>query len=50
VQVQLAAEDKTGTGIGNVKNRLQLLYPGSHVLQIHNNETNFVADLKLNLQ
>jgi hypothetical protein len=50
VQVQLAAEDKTGTGIGNVKNRLQLLYPGSHVLQIHDNETNFVADLKLNLQ
>lgn len=50
VQVQLDEEDKTGVGIENVKNRLQFLYPGSYTLMIADNETNFIADLKLTLQ
>lgn len=49
VQVQLDEEDKTGVGIENVKNRLQLLYAGLHTLLIEDNATTFTVLLNINL-
>ncbi len=36
-----------GIGLVNVTRRLELLYPGKHELQIHNNATNFKIELNL---
>lgn len=34
-----------GLGLGNIKRRLQLLYPGSHVLEIKDNSHTYVVNL-----
>ena len=39
-----------GIGIKNVKERLNLLYPGSHELHLHDLPEQFEVDLKLNYQ
>ncbi|MCK0160696.1 hypothetical protein [Allomuricauda sp. F6463D] len=39
----------SGVGLENIKNRLRLLYPNSHRLQITNNGATFLVDLTLNL-
>jgi LytS/YehU family sensor histidine kinase len=40
---------KSGTGINNVKKRLELLYPGKHELEITDEPEVFVVNLKLQL-
>lgn len=40
----------SGVGLENTKNRLQLLYPKSHDLQIWDDGKNYVVHLSLNLQ
>ncbi|RIV46736.1 sensor histidine kinase [Flagellimonas pelagia] len=39
----------SGVGLENIKNRLRLLYPDSHKLQITDNGETYVVDLNLNL-
>jgi two-component system LytT family sensor kinase len=39
-----------GTGIANVKRRLELLYPEKHILTIKNENTSFFVSLKLKLK
>ena len=50
VNVQMAHEDRTGTGIANTKTRLELLYPARHLLKITENEKEFSVSLTLILQ
>ncbi len=50
VNVQMAHEDKTGTGIVNTQNRLQLLYPARHLLKINDDEKEFTVSLTLILK
>ena len=45
----LDLQPKSGTGICNVKKRLDLLYPGKHELQISDQPEVFVVDLRLEL-
>ncbi len=40
---------KSGTGIDNVRKRLDLLYPGKHALDIKNNEKVFSIDLSIEI-
>ncbi|MFY1046094.1 sensor histidine kinase [Chryseobacterium sp. GP-SGM7] len=40
----------SGIGIGNVKKRLEILYPNQHELNITETETDFTVDLKINLR
>lgn len=40
----------TGTGISNVKRRLELLYENNHVLKIRKNENSFQVDLYIQLK
>ncbi|MOA60724.1 hypothetical protein D3C78_1856760 [compost metagenome] len=42
-------EEQSGLGISNTKNRLQLLYPGSHSLTINNNPKDFDVHLSVKL-
>ena len=42
--------EKAGTGIANVKQRLDLLYKGKHQLQIREEEEVFIIDLKIELE
>jgi len=43
-------QDKnSGVGLQNIKNRLRLLYPNSHKLQITDNDERYIVDLNLNL-
>ena len=39
-----------GIGISNVKKRLELIYPGKHSFNIHDEEEVFIINLKLELQ
>lgn len=39
--------DRNGLGIANTKNRLELLYPGKHELEITNTEKQFTVSLKI---
>lgn len=41
---------RKGTGIENLKQRLELLYPGKYELEIRKDEEVFVVDLKLELE
>jgi LytS/YehU family sensor histidine kinase len=40
---------KSGTGIENVKKRLELLYPSKHQLEIKNNKSEFVVNLSIEI-
>ncbi|MEA3478405.1 MAG: histidine kinase [Bacteroidota bacterium] len=40
---------KSGTGIENVKKRLELLYPGRHQLDINNDENKFIVTLSIEI-
>lgn len=42
-------KDEGGIGLSNTKNRLELLYPGKHVLEIEDNKNDFSIHLKLQL-
>jgi LytS/YehU family sensor histidine kinase len=42
-------DPKTGIGIGNVRQRLELLYSGKYDLQIREDEEDFVVDLNVEL-
>ena len=42
-------QQKSGTGINNVRQRLQLLYPGTHMLQINDEADVFVVNLSIEL-
>jgi hypothetical protein len=46
---QIQRTPKSGTGIPNVKERLRLLYPGKHQLQISDENEVFVINLRLEL-
>jgi len=43
------ASKKSGTGIENVKKRLELLYPGKHQLEIINDEKRFIVNLSIKI-
>lgn len=43
------ATKKSGTGIENVKKRLELLYPEKHQLEIRNDEKEFIVNLSIEL-
>lgn len=45
-----ASGTNAGIGIVNVKQRLDLLYPGRYTLQLFNEETMFIVNLKLELE
>jgi len=49
VPVQGNDQYKTGIGIGNVRQRLELLYKDKHDLQIREDEEVFVVDLRIEL-
>ncbi len=44
------ATNKPGIGLQNVKERLQLLYPGGHELQLINEPDVFIVNLRITLQ
>jgi two-component system, LytTR family, sensor kinase len=46
---QRSTEPRGGIGLANVKRRLELLYPGKHSLQIHNEAHIFKVELNLHL-
>jgi hypothetical protein len=50
VNIQQPVNDKTGLGIENAKNRLQLLYPARHELKINDAENFFYVSLNLELE
>jgi LytS/YehU family sensor histidine kinase len=43
------SQNKTGIGISNVRQRLELLYPDKYDLQIREDEEVFIVDLKVEL-
>ena len=43
-------DDFSGIGIENVKKRLEILYPKRYSLSIKDSETEFIIDLKIDLQ
>ncbi|MBS1637918.1 MAG: sensor histidine kinase [Bacteroidetes bacterium] len=49
VKVHITEEEKSGIGINNVRNRLNLLYPGRHTLLIDDTNTHYVMRLNLTL-
>ncbi len=50
VVVHQAEEIKSGLGIENTRGRLQLVYPGNHMLIIHDNEKDFFVSLTIHLK
>jgi Histidine kinase len=46
-KIKLRADDKSGKGIKNIKQRLDLIYPQRHLLEIHDNENDFCVSLKI---
>ncbi|MPT30681.1 MAG: histidine kinase [Chryseobacterium sp.] len=47
---QRSKDSLSGIGIGNVKKRLEILYPKRHELNISETETEFSVDLKIDLK
>lgn len=50
VTVRQPVDSHSGLGIGNTRQRLQLLYPGDHVLDIQDNAHDFQVSLTLKLK
>lgn len=50
VFVQRSKESESGLGVENTKNRLQMIYPGKHKLQIDNTEKEYSVSLTLDLK
>ncbi len=50
VFVQRSKESESGVGVENTKNRLQIIYPGKHHLQIDNTEKEYSVSLTLDLK
>ncbi len=50
VFVQRSAESESGVGVQNTKNRLQMIYPGKHKLQINNTEKEYSVSLTIDLK
>lgn len=50
VFIQRSEELKSGLGVENTKNRLFMLYPGKHTLQIEDTEKEFSVSLKIDLK
>jgi LytS/YehU family sensor histidine kinase len=46
---EVETETHKGVGLDNVRRRLELLYPGRHVLSIWQTDIDFVVTLELNL-
>ena len=49
VTVQVSEEDKSGIGLENTRNRLQLVYPYAHKLQITEDEKTYFVNLSIDL-
>ena len=49
-KAEQAPTNKPGIGLQNVKERLQLLYPGEHELPLINDPDVFIVNLKITLQ
>lgn len=49
VSIDHKTYEKMGFGIGNAKNRLELLYPDKHTLQLFEDEKKYVVNLNLTL-
>ena len=50
VFVQRSEESESGLGVENTKNRLQMIYPGKHNLQIDNTEKEYSVSLTIDLK
>lgn len=50
VFVQRSEESESGLGVENTKNRLQIIYPGKHNLQIDNTEKEYSVSLTIDLK
>lgn len=48
-KVKTSVKEYSGFGIDNVKKRLNLLYPNKHELEIRDEGTSYIVNLKLNL-
>ena len=42
-------KDRSGIGLQNTKERLELLYPNKHVLEVTENDNRFIVNLTLKL-
>lgn len=49
VYVEKNSDNNVGLGIGNTRKRLQMLYPGKHILTIFDEEKDFSVTLKIDL-
>jgi sensor histidine kinase YesM len=49
VSIHISEESKSGVGILNTSNRLQLLYAGAYELLIHDEEKYYEAHLTIHL-
>ena len=47
---QASNEQHGGIGLSNVKRRMELLYPGRHVLTVINDAEKFKVDLKIEIE
>lgn len=50
VPLHLMDNSKTGTGIDNVKRRLELMYPGAYELKINQSENNYQVNLNIKIK